>query len=232
MLVRARYLARCSALLGLLIYSTGCLDGDTTGPALEVEDGFARFDFFGSGLAGTFDANGGFSRDSRGVVKRQSFATGIDVNRPPYLYFGIIAAEFAQADLNDLNITISDQAKGEYKIMSYQSCADRIEQGTGNCAAISHTFGLTSDGIFVNGTRSFELVDGTLIVTSISDGRLQGTFSGSSRQLTNTISGDQYVADVEVEISNGSFDVPLVTLEEWNGLMQFNPEVGTRLESR
>lgn len=217
MLLRARFLSRCSALLALSFFATSCLDGDATGPALEVDPGSARFEFFGTGLDGFFEAQGGFSRNSQGVVKRQSFATGIDVDVPPYLYFGIVAAEFRFDSLNELNVTISGQTSGDYSITDYDSCVAMIAQGSGKCAAISYTLGMNSDGFFIDGTQSFELVEGTLSLTSVSGGRLQGTFSGTSRQLSSSPSESRYVADVEVEITAGDFDVPVITLKEWNG---------------
>jgi len=219
MLARARSLARFSTLLAILAYSTGCLDDDTTGPALELEAGSVKFDYFGSGFDGRFDAVGSFSRDTRGYVKPQSFAAAIDVDMPPYLYFGIIAAEFQTNSVNDLNVTISGQANGSYEVKSFENCSAMIEQGTGKCAAINYNLGLGSDGSFVTGTRRFELVGGTLTITSAADGRLRGNFTGTARQLASSSSAvsNPYVDDVEVEILNGSFDVPIVTLSQWNG---------------
>lgn len=219
-------------LFSLMLNATGCLDdGDATGPALEGEKGHARFNYSGSGFNGNFDADGRFSRDANGVVKRQSFATAVDVNTPPIIYYGIVAVEFGQPDLNDLSITISGQSRGEYEIMTFERCASMIEAGTGACTAISYDLGLSDDGRVLTSTRRFELVDGTLLVTSVSGGRLQGTFSGSALQLGNGPSGGSYLADIEVEITNGSFDVQVLSLRQWNGMGQLNPELGSPLQA-
>lgn len=225
-------LVRYSVLLSLLLNATGCLNnGDATGPALEGEEGFARFVYTGSGFDGNFNANGRFSRDSNGYVKRQSFATAIDVNSPPFVYYGIVAAEFGQPDLNNLSITISGRSRGEYGITSFERCAAMIEAGTGNCAAISYDLGLSSDGYYLSSTRSFDLIEGTLLVTSVDNGRIQGTFSGSALPIGNGVASDPDLEDIGVEITGGNFDVPVLSLRQWNGAGQLNPETNSPLQA-
>lgn len=226
MLAPARLLAPFTALFVLTSFVAGCLNTDITGTELDLDEGTVSFDYVGDDLDGRFNASGAFYRDDRGIVKRSSFAAGIDVYTTLYMYFGIIAAEFDSNDtMHDLNITISRQARGNYEVMSFERCAAEMEIDVINCAAISYTLGLDHDGGYKSGTRAFELVEGTLNVSSFSDGRLRGTFSGKAREIGSSGS-KQYLDGVEIEIDNGDFDVPLVSLEKWNGMARTHPFAG------
>lgn len=211
---------RATGLLLLLTTVLNCSDDDPSGPGADDADGVARFRYDGSGFSGNFDATGRFERDGFGVMKRQSFATGVDVTLPQQqlAYYGIVAAHFYPPDLDDLSILLSGQGEGDYPIIPSDECSLMIDEGSGRCSSVIFDFELSSNGGFSPKTTSFELVSGMVSVTSISEGRIKGTFNGTARQFGAWGAEELYVPDIEVKISGGAFDVPIVSLAYWNGL--------------
>lgn len=216
-----------AALLMLLVAGTGCSSDDPSGPDPNNLDGAAHFTYAGSGFDGAFSAVGRFERDDAGYMKRQSFATGVDVTMPQYrlAYYGIIAAAFRPDDLDDLSILLSGQQNGEYPIKTVDECSAMIEFGTGACAAVGFDFQLSADGSYAPDATSFELIDGSVVVTSIANGRVRGTFRGTALQFGDWMAGEIYVQDVEVAITDGTFDVPVITYDHWTGAAQLNPNI-------
>jgi hypothetical protein len=164
----------------------------------------------------------------------QSFATAVDVTLPQYqlAYYGIVAAHFYPPEFDDLSILLSGQLRGEYPITTADECGIMIDRGLEPCSAIGFDFHLTMDGRYPPEATSFELVDGIVTVTSVADGRLKGTFSGIARQFGDWSSGELYVPEVEVEIVDGAFDVPIITLDHWTGSRLQNPDILAPLKSR
>jgi hypothetical protein len=72
-----------------------------------------------------------------------------------------------------------------------------------NGAHVVITFGQTQSG---TATWFCDLTSGSVVVTSLSDGRARGTFSGTGSCLPAT------GGPVAFTVTNGSFDVPVITL--------------------
>lgn len=223
--------------LGLLVplaLFTACGGDSPASPDPGPRDGQARFSYAGSGFDGDFEAIGIFERDEAGLMKLQSFATAVDVTMPQYelAYYGIIAANFNPPTLDDLSILFSAQEEGEYPVTTADECSMMIDYGTGNCAAIGFDFGVNIDGTGSPEGVGFELVDGTVHVDAVSGGRIRGTFSGTAHQFGDWMSGEYYAPNVAVEVTNGTFDVPIILLRDWNGSAQLNPTLAARLHAR
>lgn len=233
----ANHASRPVQLLGLLIFLvplSACGGDSPAAPDPAVGDGQARFAYAGSGFGGNFEAVGKFERDDTGYMKLQSFATAVDVTMPQYelAYYGIVAANFAPPIFDGLSILLSAQEEGEYPIINTSECSMRIDFGAGACASIIFDLGINIDGTVSPQGVSFELVDGVVTVSSASAGRVKGTFNGTARQLDDWTSEEYYVPDVEVELTNGTFDVPIIMLRDWNGTTQLNPNLFAPLRSR
>ncbi len=221
------------ALLVLLAHTFACGGDGPSGPNPNDADGIAQFSYLGSGFDGDFKAVGKFERDGAGAMKHQSFATAVDVTLPQYqlAYYGIVAAHFYPPELDDLSILLSGQSRGEYPIKTAEDCSALIDLGTASCSAIAFDFHLSTNGSYAPEASSFELVDGLVTVTSVTGGRITGTFSGIARQFGDWMAGELYVPDVEVEITAGTFDVPIITLDHWTGSRLSNPNILAPLRS-
>lgn len=233
----SRQSSRPALLLGLLAalaLTSACGDDSPAAPDPNTDGGQARFTFSGSGFDGNFEAQGKFERDDAGLMKLQSFATAVDVTLPQYqlAYYGIVAANFYPPVLDDVSILLSGQSEGEYPITSSDQCSMMIDFGAGPCAAIIVDLGINIDGTANMDGASFEFVDGTVMVNSASAKRIKGTFSGMARQFGDWTSGEYYTPGIEVQFTEGTFDVPIILLREWNGAPQLNPNLFSPLRSR
>jgi hypothetical protein len=227
MLNRTPRLVGLQIFLALLVFSTACSSDGPSAPDPKPSDGVAQFRYAGSGFDGDFKAAGIFERDGTGGIKPQSFATAVDVSLPQYqlAYFGIVAADFHHPELDALSILLSGQVKGEYPVMTAEDCSSMIQFGTGACSAIGFDFQLGADGTYTTNSTSFELVDGVVTVSSVTGGRLTGSFRGTARQFGDWAAGELYAPGIEVAVTDGTFDVPVITLDAWNGTAQLNPNI-------
>jgi hypothetical protein len=235
--VMSRIFPRPVLLVGLLtplMILTACGGDSPAAPDPSPQDGQARFTFAGSGFDGNFEAAGIFERDEAGLIKLQSFATAVDVTVPQYnlAYFGIVAANFYPPVLDDLSILLSAQEEGEYAVTTVDECLAMMELGAGPCAAVSFDFGINIDGSNSPDGASFELVNGNVVVNSIAGSRIRGTFNGAARQFGDWRTGEYYASGIEVELANGTFDVPVILLRDWNGTAQLNPDIEAPLRAR
>lgn len=225
-------ISRPIMLLALLAYSSGCSDDSPSAPDPQGTDGALQFNYAGSGFEGHFIADGVFQRESNGNVRQSSFATAVAVNQPQYqlAYYEIIAAHFYLPEFDDIGILLSGQAIGEYPVASFEECGTTIDLAlTVDCSAISFDLHFTMEGNYPVEAVSFELVDGIVTVTSVTDGRLKGVFNGIARQLDAWSAGESYLPEIEVVVTGGTFDVPIITLDKWMGNAQINPEVFSAL---
>jgi hypothetical protein len=224
-------IARPMVLLALLISSSGCGDDGPSAPDPQGTDGLTQFNYLGSGFDGQFLATGKFERDGVGAIKQNSFATAVDVTQPKYdlAYYGIVAVHFTPPEFDGISILLSNQTIGEYPISPFDECSATVGLGMAPCASVDFDFHIPLNGSDPVDASSFELVDGTVTVTKVSNGRLIGIFNGTARQLGDWFSGERHVPEIEVAITNGTFDVPIITYDDWVGTPQRDSKPSTPL---
>jgi hypothetical protein len=163
----------------LLAIAAGC--GDGTGPGSLT--GNLSFSHSGA-TTGTFSASGSLLTEDP-LTGTWAAAARDDANQ-----MVAIAANVGRPNsFDDIVIDFPQLTPGSVTIA--------------NGAQVLITFGQTESGTV---TWSCDLTSGSVVVTSLSDGRARGTFSGTGSCLPASGS------PVGFTVTNGSFDVPLLTL--------------------
>jgi hypothetical protein len=174
--------------LALVVAVAGC-GGDDDPLNL---NGSLSFDHSG-GIAGAFNAAGRLplSPDFSG----SPWAVGSrDSQEGVVLVTALVPRAAARYDM--VFVIIPRLTAGSVNILDVTGC------GAGACAIVSVEFGASEND--ANVTQSCFLLSGTVALTSISQNRARGTFSGSGEctSATGTVTA--------FTVGNGSFDVPLL----------------------
>lgn len=178
-----------------LVTGPACGDDDSTGPGDGggASTGKLSFNYSGA-LSGRFEAEGGLSGTSGsgdayavGMVDANENAMGVSAFAPTRSGRG-----------NKIVIYITGASRpGTYTIRD--DCTD-------DCVGILFYFGVsTSQQADPATTRIFVTTEGQISVSRVDDRRMVGTFTGRAFELTGDDQG-------MLEVTNGSFDVPVVEL--------------------
>jgi hypothetical protein len=211
-----RRLAFLTTTCGFLL---ACDSGSSTGPDDQPGDlsGSIKFSYTGAGLNGTFDASGKVDFKN-GLPTGNGIAFGLAYEEGQdkiHSFFGS-ALKQNKSYADEMHALLSEQEVGTYTIGI--DCVP--VQGTVRCAYVDMEIDvpLNSD----DDGAHFILISGELKVTSVSDKRLKGTFSGIG-------ASDWGYGDEKLTISNGSFDVPIVPPSMIPGLKSLHPGSGRPL---
>lgn len=192
------------ALAACLLTLVACGE-DSTGPAPEVPSGSLGFSYSGP-MTGTFAASGQYGQDRTGSFVWRPFALGVryfdeSAGRQSINLFSVAPLNDSRA--NSVDIFLDDASQPRTLSLDFEACVlDRatlvVREG---CAVGIFAFNAAPQ----SGTGEFWLTNtGTLRVTAVADGRMQGTFSGT------LINEDDDI----LTITGGTFDVPLVNQDD------------------
>ena len=157
---------------------------ETTGPDSQTPDGIS----FSSTAGPSFSAEGTLTASSSAVVLADEFA----VARADSLG-GVVLVGYDQDASGGGNLFIiqAPKATGTYTCSSSASCHGR------------YITNVTVTGNTSDADRRFEITSGTLVVASVSSGRLEGTFSG-------TLESDDGAPAASFTVSNATIAVPFL----------------------
>jgi hypothetical protein len=182
---RTLFLAASAAFL-----LAACGDGPTTPP--ELVNGTMSFSYSGDGLSGSFSTSGLPRWDSQaGEVRFEDFAFGM-TEEGESVFLGLRTRTATRGDLAFLEVEGS--GTGTYPVSD--DCGSRCAFGM-----VMLNVDLHGDD-FDEGATFILLVDGAVEMTLFTATEARGTFSGVGLEM------DTFQA---VEITNGSFTVPIMT---------------------
>lgn len=203
-------------------------DSPTDPPSTAGDPGLVRFSYSGSGVGGTFAAQGNLDTDPMADPLAKTFAVALDFSGSGggAPFYEIVAMNVGSPKLDIMSILLSGQKTGAYPVMTEDDCAGPSLQAT--CALAWFYLGFNPDDTLP--PREFVLTSGTVQVTSVSNGRLKGTFQGSAREVADGGgSVGPFVDGIAVEVVSGTFDVPVVGNQGWILLPDLLPMGGVSL---
>ena len=181
---------------------------DSTGSDNNGNNGSLSFNYSGA-RSGSYQASGQYQSSGTSFAK-QSFAVGTNT-----VLFGTPVALIA-------SYQPTTSSRGDEVILVLEGNAhtgtySRDFDCDANCAIGFVSYGI--DPALDDDTSSddFSFADGTVTVTSVSNGRMRGTFSGHME--------DDETSLRTVNVVSGSFDVPMVS----SGSLGFNKMSAVRL---
>lgn len=197
---RAVRLARTAALPLLLAALAAC--GDSDGPTESSGPSIIRFSYTGSGpegsVQGTYEAKGDPSL--AGAQLTQTFALGQRVSSESTFRVLSNVAHPAQQTADFAGVVIPRLDAGSAAIDGI--CPGEV------CPGVSLALEVSTAGVFDQAKYSCYLDSGSIRLTSISEGRAKGTFSGTGGCL-----GQEGTADLDqFVITGGTFDVKVINV--------------------
>ncbi|HKP77083.1 MAG TPA: hypothetical protein VJT67_16245 [Longimicrobiaceae bacterium] len=180
------------ALLAAAATLAGCKD--STGDGDGVGSGSVSFTYTGA-RSGTYSASGEFEKLGSGSFVKKSFATGVNLNDANGNVIGILGYVPVTATTGHQAVLVLPPVTGGETLEIDPTC-----EGTTFCPLGLISFNLNPDEQF-DDSEGFLFTGGTVHVTSVANGRLKGTFSGTAVDVTGTQT---------LTVTNGSFDVPLL----------------------
>lgn len=197
-------------LIFALAGSVAC--SDSTGPEDiddDVTEGFIRLDYSGR-MSGSVDAAGEAPNSSDRTPRSMAFGLDLAAAQPGVTGYVIGGLDVEAQPATSISLTLVGSGAGTYEMdpncnVNGDRCVvggfDFIE----NITAITFS------------ARTFELVSGSITITSVAEGRLVGTFSGVALEIDE--STWQPVSEEELVITSGTFDVPMIA---WADLPSFH----------
>lgn len=182
-----------AAFTGAVALLAAC--GDSTGPDKPSNSNAGSLGFSYSGdRVGSYSASGVFSRDGGSPFVKQPFATGIRNQAGGQQEMVLLSYTPVSAATGNMVLFIVPNvtATGGYPL--HTSCTDDAD------CPFAGVFFDTDPGVEEDDSEAYVFTDGTLNVTSVTDGHLRGTFSGTAA----TLSGERVIT-----VADGSFDVPV-----------------------
>lgn len=179
----------------------GCGSDSTTGPQGALPAGTLSFNHEGA-VSGSFSVTGALTGTMHQSLSSGGFAVGARDAAVPAM--GIYAFRLTEAGrLDQVSIVMEGAEPGTYAITDGADCVSQ-------CAGVIMSFG--QDAEAGEQGRHFALTSGTVVVTRVSDGKLEGTFSGTGIEYFGT--GD----DTGITIANGTFSVPAMAITPGDGI--------------
>lgn len=223
--------SKARTILAAAVALTGACSNDspTDPPVTSSDPGAVRFSYSGSGLTGTFAAQGKYNVDPAADPTAQSFAVAIDfgsgMTSP---FYEVVALKSDTSTFDLLGILLSAQKTGAYPVMTEDDCNGPSLQTA--CALAWFILGISAQDDGTQPLQEYVLTSGTVTVSSASNGRLKGTFQGSAQQIAaGGGSTGPFVPDVAVEVVSGTFDVPVLGDQGWILLPDRLPAGGATL---
>lgn len=180
-------------LVGVGLALMACKSDSTTAPIV-VASGSLSFSYTGAGGAATYSASGSAPASRTSSYGTAPWAAGTS-DAATQIIDAIAVVPKTSTTWDFAVVSIGRLTVGSSTINS--SCTAT------QCTGVTIAFGTTQN------STSFQFVcslaSGTVAITSVSSTRVVGTFSGSGTCVTLTGASSAFT------VTNGSFDVPLVT---------------------
>ncbi|MFL5538464.1 MAG: hypothetical protein ACJ8J0_05700 [Longimicrobiaceae bacterium] len=186
--MKTGYLA--AALAAAAITLSAC--GDSTGS--DAASGSLAFSYTGA-RSGSYSATGSFRRTSDSTFARQPFAVGAKGTENGVSFVSLLAYQPVSATTGDLALFLLPNVTGPTTLDLSPGCA------AAECPLAAIIFD-TDPQASEDESDVYTFESGTLAVTSVSGGRMRGTFSGTATQ---------FFGGESVTVTGGTFDVPLVS---------------------
>lgn len=171
----------------------GC--SDSTGSSTGAASGSLSFGYTGV-RSGSYSASGTLHLVTDSTFTKQQFAAGI------HIFTGVDAV-----GLLAYSPVTGSTGHEVLMVFPYSTTSQTLDLSgagctttTALCPFASIVFDSNPD-LSVDGSQEFDFVSGTLQVSGVSNGRVQGTFSGTA----STVGGDSVIT-----VTNGTFDVPVL----------------------
>jgi hypothetical protein len=187
--MRSRIIA--AATLAAAAALAGCKDSTgNDGPG----SGSVSFTYTGA-RSGSYSASGEFERVGTSSFVKKSFAAGVTLADPSGQYIGVLGYVPVTATTGNQAVLVLPTVTGGETLTLDPTC-----ESTTFCPLGLITFDLNPDAQ-VDDSEGFLFSDGTVHVTSVANGRIKGTFSGTAVDITGTKT---------LTVTSGAFDVPLL----------------------
>ncbi|HSU12882.1 hypothetical protein [Longimicrobium sp.] len=179
-----------AALLAATISLAAC--GDSTGSS--VDPGSLSFTYTGA-RSGSYSATGAIVRTSDTTFAKQPFAVGAKGTLQGQTFVSILSYRPVTSSTGDMVLFDLANVTGPTVLSLDAGCV------ADDCPFAGIAFDTDPDAS--EDESDFYLFDsGTLSVTAVSGGRIRGTFSGTATE---------FFGDATITVTNGAFDVPLVS---------------------
>jgi hypothetical protein len=180
-------LAAALALAALTL--SGC--GDSTG--LGSKTGSLSFSYSGA-RSGSFSASGEYRATTTSFVK-QPFAVGSKGVENGVAFISVLSYQPVTSTTGDVAIVLLPNVTAPTTLSLDSTC------DTDACPLAAVVFDTDPD-VDEDESDFYVFDSGTLQVTSVASGRITGTFSGTATE---------FLSDAAITVTNGTFDVPLVS---------------------
>ncbi|MFL5384206.1 MAG: hypothetical protein ACJ8GN_16925 [Longimicrobiaceae bacterium] len=180
-----------AALAAVTVVAVGCKD--TTGIAPPTAGSLA-FSYTGA-QSGSYSASGLLTRHNDTSFVKQSFAAGLTLSNGGKAYVGLLSYAPVATATGDEVVLIFPSVGAGQTLTFTETCTAT----TPNCSLGLIAFDANPD-LVNDGSDTFFFTAGTIQVTSVSNGRITGTFSGTAADSLGTRT---------ITVTGGTFDVPL-----------------------
>lgn len=168
---------------------SGC--GDSTGSG--VKTGSLSFSYSGA-RSGSYNASGEY-RPTATSFARQPFAVGSKGVQNGVAFISVLSYQPVTTTTGHVVIMLLPTVTAPATLSLDASC------DTDQCPLAGVVFDTDPD-VAEDESNLYVFDSGTLQVTSVSSGRITGTFSGTATEI---------LSDSSITVTNGAFDVPLVS---------------------
>ena len=168
--------------------------GDSTGSSGTTASGSLSFDYTGA-RSGSYRASGAFQRTSDTTFAKQPFAVGARGTISGVTFVDLLSYQPVDAQTGHMVLIELPNVTAPTTFSLDGSC------DTDDCPLAAVIFD-TDPNASEDDSDLYFFETGTLQVTSVSSGRLRGTFSGTATE---------FLGDQTITVTNGTFDVPLVS---------------------
>lgn len=195
---------RSLAVLAALAFAASCSDGPNE-PTVNAS-GSVTFAYNGGTLvnAGSYSASGGLPASETAQATQQWAAGFRDTQNSNNI--GVVASVPRTGNRFDMAMLVFDRSTAGSSTIDPNCSAD-------NCAALIFMYNF-SQSETATGEVMCGLETGTLTLATVSATRATGSFSGSG----SCISFDDFNTESTFTVTNGSFDVPLISDVPGGGL--------------
>lgn len=196
----ARFARAARTALPLLLAALAACGDDPAGPVESDPPSSVRFVYGGSSNQGTIQGSHRAEGDPLLAVApiTQTFALGQRVASKGLIRILANVARGTEHEADWATITIPRLTVGSVDING--TCPGK------ECAAVSLGLDIETDVAFSQARYSCALDEGTLRITSVSDGRAKGEFSGTG----SCLAGPGYQDLTQFSIASGTFDVKVI----------------------
>lgn len=195
-----------------------CGSDDGTGPGDQgfgKDEGQIAFSYSGAKMKGEFRTRGALELDAKGNPMVGSFAAATQekasVNGAPTDFTSIYGVNFRMPKMDMVGGFWTSIKTGKFPVADGCDNEYPEDRVLPDCAGIFFMLDIDlmqwSDE--VDSVPMYFLTTGNVEVTSISNGRIRGTFQGTARLLDFEASEDGFVAGADLTVTNGTFNLPI-----------------------